>query len=125
MLENDLAEVLAVTEAAFGDLIGRISGHRPPEKIFASNLATYRLQLDPRGCHVAVSGEEVVGANFSVLRGTLAWFGPLAVKPDSQGHGIAQRLVTECVRSAYERGARLIGLETLANSPHHPEASSP
>jgi GNAT superfamily N-acetyltransferase len=119
MLENDLAAVLAVTEAAFSDLVGRISGHRPQERIFASNLATYRLQLDPLGCHVAVSGEEVVGANFSVLRGTLAWFGPLAVRPDSQGHGVAQRLVTECVRSAHGRGARLIGLETLANSPQH------
>jgi hypothetical protein len=41
------------------------------------------------------------------------------VRPDAQGHGIAQRLVAECVRSLKERGARLIGLETLANSPQH------
>src|ERR1700675_1053634 len=119
MLEQDLDAVLEVNEAAFSDLIGRTSWQKPQGKIFASNLASYRLQLDPLGCHVAVSGDEVVGANFSVLRGTLAWFGPLAVRPEAQGHGIAQRLVADCVRSAYERGARLIGLETLANSPQH------
>jgi GNAT superfamily N-acetyltransferase len=119
MLEQDLDAVLDVTDAAFSDLIGGISGQKPQEKIFASNLASYRFQLDPLGCHVAVNGDEVVAANFSVLRGTLAWFGPLAVRPDAQGQGIAQRLVAECVRSAYERGARLIGLETLADSPQH------
>ena len=119
MLEKDLEAVLDLTNVAFAELIGRMTGQQPDGKIFASNLATYRFGLDPAGCHVAVAGAEVVGANFSVRRGTLAWFGPLAVRPDAQGHGIAQRLVAECVRSAFERGARLIGLETLANSPQH------
>ncbi len=119
MRETDLDAVLETTNAAFRDRAARTTGRTPDGPLFAPILGRYRLSLDPPGCHVAVSGEHVVGANFSVLRGTLGWFGPLAVRPDAQGHGIAQRLVTECLRSAHQRGARLIGLETMANSPQH------
>lgn len=115
----DLDAVLEITNAAFGDLILRTSGRKPAGPMFGDMLGRYRLSLDPPGCHVAVTGNDVVGANFSVLRGTLGWFGPLAVRPDSQGHGIAQRLVTACLRSAEKRRVRLMGLETMANSPQH------
>jgi GNAT superfamily N-acetyltransferase len=119
MRAADLEAVLRITNAAFGDLIARASGRKPKGPLFAPILGRYRLSLDAPGCHVAMGGDDVVGANFSVLRGTLGWFGPLAVRPDAQGQGIAQRLVTECLRSADGRGARLMGLETLANSPQH------
>ena len=119
MREDDLDAAMEVTNAAFRELIAKNSGRTPEGPLFAPILGRYRLDLDPAGCHVAVRGDEVVGANFSVLRGTLGWFGPLAVRPDGQGQGIAQRLVTECLKSAEKRGARLMGLETLANSPQH------
>ena len=38
MVEKDLEVVLAVTNAAFGELIGKITGHKPQDKIFASNF---------------------------------------------------------------------------------------
>jgi GNAT superfamily N-acetyltransferase len=119
MKEADLDAVLEITNEAFRGLVETNTGRRPEGPLFASTLGRYRLEVDPHGCHVAVSGDEVVGANFSVLRGTLGWFGPLAVRPDAQGHGIAQRLVTECLRAADQRGVRLMGLETVANSPQH------
>jgi GNAT superfamily N-acetyltransferase len=119
MQEADLEAVMEITNEAFRELIAGNTGRRPEDPLFAPILGRYRLDLDPAGCHVAVSGADVVGANFSVLRGTLGWFGPLAVRPDAQGHGIAQELITECLRSAEQRGARLMGLETLANSPQH------
>ena len=119
MLEADLDAVLEITNSAFRELVERTTGRRPEGPMFASGLGRYRLSLDPLGCHVAVRGDEVVGANFSVLRGTLGWFGPLAVRPDAQGLGIAQLLVQEFFRSAGERGATLMGLETMANSPQH------
>lgn len=119
MRESDLDAVLDITNEAFRGLVEKNTGRRPDGPLFASSLGRYRLALDPLGCHVALSGDEVVGANFSVLRGALGWFGPLAVRPDAQGHGIAQRLVTECLHSAERRGVRLMGLETLANSPQH------
>jgi GNAT superfamily N-acetyltransferase len=119
MRDSDLDTVLEITNTAFRELVGRNTGRTPEAPRFAPSLGSYRVSLDPAGCHVAVIGDEVVGANFSVLRGTLGWFGPLAVRPDAQGRGIAQRLVTEFIRSATERGARLMGLETMANSSQH------
>ncbi len=119
MRQEDLDAVLEVTNTAFRGLVERTSGRRPEGPLFAAGLGRYRLILDPGGCHVAARGDEVVGANSSVVRGTLGWFGPLAVRPDHQGQGLAQRLVAECLRSAEERGVRLMGLETLANSAQH------
>ena len=119
MQEADLDTVLEITNEAFRGVVESNTGRRPVGPLFASNLGGYRLEVDPLGCHVAVSDNQVVGANFSVLRGTVGWFGPLAVRPDAQGHGIAQRLVTACLHSAEKRGARLMGLETFANSAQH------
>jgi GNAT superfamily N-acetyltransferase len=119
MQEADLDAVLEITNEAFRGLVERNTGRRTEGPLFASTLGRYRLEVDPHGCHVATRGDELVGANFSVLRGTLGWFGPLAVRPDAQGHGIAQRLVAACLRAAEQRGVRLMGLETLANSPQH------
>jgi GNAT superfamily N-acetyltransferase len=119
MREGDLDAVMDVTNAAFSALIEGMYGRKPPSPVFDPLMGRYRLALDPPGCHVAVADGELVGANFSVLRGTLGWFGPLAVRPAFQGGGIAQKLVRKCIRSAEARGVRLMGLETLANSPQH------
>ena len=82
-------------------------------------MASYRVAADPEGCHVALLDGKVVGANFSLLRGTIGFFGPLAVLPEAQGGGVAQALVGEFITSAEERDGRLLGLETFANSPMH------
>jgi ribosomal protein S18 acetylase RimI-like enzyme len=119
MQQTDLHAVLEVVNTAFTGLIEGMYNRTPPSPLFASMMGTYRLALDPDGCHVAVADGEVVGANFSLLRGTLGWFGPLAVRPGFQGSGTAQRLVRESIASAERRGMRLMGLETLANSPQH------
>jgi GNAT superfamily N-acetyltransferase len=119
MRQSDLGAVLEVADVAFRGLVERTSGRRPEGPMFASTLGPYRLQRDPAGCHVALFGDEVVGANFSVARGALGWFGPLAVRPELQGRGIAQRLVAECMASMDRRSVRLIGLETLAGSSQH------
>lgn len=119
MREDDLDAALHVVDAAFAEQAERTSGRRATGPRFSPVLGRYRLALDPDGCHVALRDDEIVGANFSILRGTLGWFGPLAVRTDSQGLGIAQRLVGECLRSADRRGARLMGLETFAASSQH------
>jgi GNAT superfamily N-acetyltransferase len=119
MREADLDAVLETTNDAFGAVIESLFGHRPEMPIFPPRMVTYRIALDPAGCDVAVAGGRVVGANFSLLRGTVGWFGPLAVLPAAQGGGIAQELVKACLRSMFGRGARLVGLETFANSPQH------
>lgn len=45
--------------------------------------------------------------------GVEGWMGPLAVRPDAQGHGIGTTIVEEGVARLTAGGARVIGLETM------------
>src|SRR3954462_9460263 len=45
--------------------------------------------------------------------GVEGWMGPLAVHPDYQGQGIGKMIVSAGVEWLKERGARVIGLETM------------
>jgi len=118
MNATDLAAVRVTSNAAFGALFGL-----PPDApVFGELLFSSRFEADPAGCFVAVGADNpsnVVGALLSVARGPLAWFGPVAVDPGAQQGGIGAALVDACIASWRERGVRTMGLETIADSPHH------
>jgi predicted N-acetyltransferase YhbS len=117
MTAGDLDAVAAVTNRAFGTLRGDPDSQRFPELLFQTRLAA-----DPEGCFVSVSPEDpgqLTGALFSVARGGLGWFGPLAVLPGVQRGGLGQELTTACLDSWRARGVRLMGLETFGDSPFH------
>lgn len=115
----DLEEVAKVSDSAFVEVIARLSGQRLERPFFPLAGLALRLEADPGGCLVAADKGALVGALFSVARGTLAWFGPLAVAPDQQGRGVGKALVAECVARWSRRGVRLMGLETFPNSGFH------
>ena len=119
MQTADLEEVAQISDRAFIAVIEKLSGRRLQRPFFATAGLGLRLEADPEGCLVATDGRELVGALFSVARGTLAWFGPLAVATGSQGGGVGQALVAECLRRWGPRGVRLMGLETFPNSSFH------
>jgi GNAT superfamily N-acetyltransferase len=56
---------------------------------------------------------EVAAFNIAHLSGTEGWMGPLAVRPELQGHGLGKEIVRAGVAWLRERGARVIGLETM------------
>ncbi len=117
MVAADLAVVATVTNTAFGTLRGDPDSVRFPALLFQTRLAA-----DPAGCFVAASHDDpsqLTGALFSVARGGLGWFGPLAVLPGVQRGGVGRELTAACVASWLARGVRLMGLETFADSPLH------
>ena len=117
MTAADLGAVGSVTNTAFGTLRGDPDNVRFPTLLFETRLAA-----DPAGCFVAVSHDDsaqLTGALFSVARGGLGWFGPLAVSPRAQRGGVGRELTAACVESWRARGVRLMGLETFADSPLH------
>ncbi|HXZ83727.1 MAG TPA: GNAT family N-acetyltransferase [Acidimicrobiales bacterium] len=120
MQTPDLVEVARVANAAFGHIIGQMTGRAAATPVLPPLLFSTRLAADPAGCFVA-TGEtnEISGAVFSIARGTLGWLGPLAVSPDVQGRGVGQALIAGCLESLRGRGVRLVGLETFADSPFH------
>jgi len=119
MREADLGEVAELADKAFIEVIAKLSGQRLQRPFFPPAGLALRLAADPEGCLVAGDGGSLIGALFSVARGTLAWFGPLAVASGQQGKGVGQALVAECVTRWSLRGVRLMGLETFANSGFH------
>ena len=120
MTSGDLPGVSSVTNAAFGALHPPGAGRAGPA--IPALLFAVRFAADPGGCFVAVREHEpgrVVGALISVARGTLGWFGPLAVHPDAQRSGAGGKLVAACMDSWRRRGVRLMGLGTYRDSPFH------
>jgi predicted N-acetyltransferase YhbS len=117
MTRADLAAVAPVTNVAFGTLRGDPGSQRFPALLFETRLAA-----DPAGCFVATAVDDphaITGALFSVARGGLGWFGPLAVHPGAQRGGVGRELTAACLESWRRRGVRLMGLETFGDSPFH------
>ena len=90
MTSGDLPGVASVTNAAFGALDVPAGGAGPAGRAIRALFFAVRFAADPRGCFVAVREQDrgrVAGALISVARGTLGWFGPLAVHPHAQRSG--------------------------------------
>ncbi len=122
MTLNDLPDVATVMDAAFAALHPRDGRADPAAAAIPALLISTRLAADPAGCFVAVSKRapgQVTGALLSLARGTLGWFGPLAVHPQAQHCGVGTRLVAACVDSWRRRGVRLMGLATFPGSALH------
>lgn len=119
MTRDDLPAVDALTYRAFAGLVESLTGHAPAHRVFPESMFALRLASDPEGCFVAEIDGVPVGALFSVARGTLGWFGPVATAPEVQREGAGRALVAACLDSWKWRGVRLGGLETLGSSSHH------
>jgi ribosomal protein S18 acetylase RimI-like enzyme len=84
-------------------------------------------EKDPDGCFVAegpapsaVEGSgRVVGFIFSRTWGGVGWFGTFGVLPEYQGQGIGQRLIAASLEYLRRDPQRVIGLETMPDSPYN------
>lgn len=80
-------------------------------------MAMY-LRRDPAGNFVALTEDgTIAGGLFCFVWGEIGWFGSLAVAPEWQGRGLAQRLTRHAIAYLRERGCRRIGLETWPTAP--------
>lgn len=117
MRQTDVDDVRQVEAVAFGrwwrHLTG-VSGDRP-RRTRTSVLAS--LGSEPEGCFVAEADGKVVGSVFSRTWGAVGWFGSLVVLPQYQGRGIGRRLIAAGVEHLRRDRNRVIGLETMPESP--------
>lgn len=116
MTSCDLPGVASVTNAAFGALGVPAGGAGPAGRacdpgavLRRAVCGSARVLRRRAGAGPGPGG----GALISVARGTLGWFGPLAVHPHAQRSGAGGKLVAACTTSWRRRGVRLMGLETL------------
>jgi ribosomal protein S18 acetylase RimI-like enzyme len=117
MVEEDAEAVREVEAAGFGAYLEKAKGitEKLPCRTRANILAL--REHDPEGCFVAEEEGRVVGFIFSRTWGSVGWFGTFAVQPERQGRGIGRRLVTAAVDYLRRDPDRLIGLETMPDSP--------
>lgn len=114
VVEADIPALNAVFSEAFTDRYRRdgLVGVRVPHL----NPAVWRFAIaDAEGGALAWRDARgsIIAFNIAHRSGIEGWMGPLAVHPDHQGHGIGKSVVTAGVEWLKERGARVIGLETM------------
>ncbi|GBF88024.1 hypothetical protein Rsub_00736 [Raphidocelis subcapitata] len=117
MREEDLPQVSAVIAEAFHAAAGVPPGGRGAFtgvdkgwRLF--HAAAALVAVDARGA--------VVGCVFAMQLGPrFAYFGPLAVRPCSSGHGIGRMLASEAAARLRRGGAEHIEIVTYADSPKH------
>ncbi|RLC60774.1 MAG: hypothetical protein DRI80_10250, partial [Chloroflexota bacterium] len=119
MREEDADAVRRVDAAAFGAWWRQLMGEAAelPQRTRRNVLAL--LEKDPEGCFVAEDDGRVVGLIFSRTWGGVGWFGTFAVLPECQGRGIGKRLIAASLEYLRWDTDRVIGLETMPESPYN------
>ncbi|MBR1209826.1 GNAT family N-acetyltransferase [Bradyrhizobium sp. JYMT SZCCT0180] len=114
--KNDLPEAARIVRLAFGTFIGAPD----PETFWADRDYVYGRQ---RAAHVASFGATLdgkfVGSNFATNWGSVGFLGPLTVRPDVQGQGIAGALLAKTMEQFETWGTRHVGLFTFSDSAKH------
>ena len=116
LLETDLAEADRIFRIAFGTFLGLPN---PIEFFGDADYVRTRWAADPSAAFGAYLEDELLGSNFASRWGSVAFFGPLTVRPDHWDKGIAKRLLGSTLDLIATWGVRHEGLFTFAHSPKH------
>ncbi len=114
--EDDLAEADRIFRVAFGTFIGLPD---PAEFGGDSDWIATRRRADPSAAFAADVDGRLAGSNFATNWGSVGFFGPLSVRPDLWGRGVARRLLAPVMDCFTRWGTRHAGLYTFAQSPKH------
>lgn len=114
--ENELEAADRVFRLAFGTFIGL-----PDALKFASgcDYVRTRWKADPAAALAARVDGRLAASNFVSVWGSVGLFGPLTVHPEFWNAGIAKRLMEPTMELLEQRGVRLAGLYTQAQSVLH------
>src|SRR3954471_738441 len=111
---QNIGELNEVFSAAFTDRYRRdgLVGVRVP----FLNPAVWRYAIEDAAAGAMIWRDDrgaIAAFNMVHQSGNEGWMGPLAVRSDQQGHGIGKEIVRKGVDWLRERGAKVIGLETM------------
>lgn len=114
--EDELDAADQIMRLAFGTFLGL------PEPLAFMGDADYvrtRWAADPTAAFAAELDGELVGSNFATSWGSVAFFGPLTVRPDLWDRGVAQRLLKPIMERFSQWGVSHAGLFTFPQSAKH------
>lgn len=112
--DADVADLNDVFSEAFTDRYRRdgMAGVRVPHL----NPAVWRFAIADAGAGAMLWRDDrgrIIAFNVAHQSGTEAWMGPLAVHPDRQAQGLGKEVVGAGIELLRQRGATVIGLETM------------
>ena len=111
--ESDLTLADATLRSAFDTFTGVTSLFGDKDYVRTRWLA------DPGAAFAAEQDGQLAGTNFATRWGTVGFFGPLSVRPELWGQGVASRLMEATVALFDRWGTAHAGLFTFAHSPKH------
>ncbi len=112
--DADVEDINRVFSEAFTERYHRdgMTGVRVP--LLNPPVWRYAIAAAGDGALVWRDGSRNVAAfNLVHASGREGWMGPLAVRPDCQGHGLGRTVVGAAVQLLKDKGCRVIGLETM------------
>jgi GNAT superfamily N-acetyltransferase len=113
--ESDVAAADYIIKVAFGTHL-----HYPePEKFLAQTSCKGRFVAEPEGAFGAYSDRELVGVVYAFTWGSVAIFGPIAVRPDFWGQRVAQQLLERVMQYFASKQITHAGLATFPDSSKH------
>jgi GNAT superfamily N-acetyltransferase len=116
LLEGDVDAADHIVRLAFGTFLGLPD---PLAFMGDADFAHTRWRAGNTAAFVAELDGEVVGSNFATRWGSVAFFGPLTVRPDLWDRGVAQRLLEPTVEQFKTWQAAHTGLFTFPQSTKH------
>lgn len=116
LVEADLAAADRVLRLAFGTFLGLPE----PERCFGDvDFVRTRWRADPAAAFASELNGQIVGSNFATRWGSVAFFGPLTVRPDLWERGVGRRLMGPVLERFDAWGTQHAGLYTFAHSAKH------
>ena len=112
--ERDLPEADRIFRLAFGTFIGLPD---PMSFIGDAELVGPRWRAAPEAALGAYVDGALVGSNFAANWGSFGFFGPLTVRPDFWGQGVAQKLLAATMDLFESWGTRHVALFTFPAAP--------
>lgn len=116
LTDRDLPAAQRIVRLAFGTFLGAPD----PSTFWADRDYVYgRFGPEHVASYAADLDGELIGSNFATRWGSVGFFGPLTVRPDRQGQGIAKQLVEAVSGRLDDWGVRHAGLFTFPQSALH------
>lgn len=115
--EEDVDEADRVMRMAFGTFLDAPD----PLQVFGdAHYVRPRFRAEPAWAFAATGpGGELLGSNFATRWGSYGFFGPLTVRVDAWGRGIASALMRPVMERFEQWSVRQAGLFTFPQSPRH------
>jgi GNAT superfamily N-acetyltransferase len=106
---SDWPALLALLQAAFADMDGRID---PPSSLARLDVDALRAKAAYEHLIVATVGNTLVGCAFAAIRDDCVYVGKLAVAAAARRRGVARALVDAAARLARDHGRTALELQT-------------